>query len=180
VVNLRPGADRTAYRNRIPATGGEGIAVQDQPWTDYSYADSFYILLNALVGSLALVLAAIAAVGVFNATLLSTRERVHDIAVLKALGMTPPQIGVMAAASALVMSAVATLIGFPAGIWLIGAVINAMGSLYGFVASDSGAAIGPVTGGLIVVSVFLVALAGAALPARWAAATPVTQVLRSE
>jgi putative ABC transport system permease protein len=177
LVNLLPGADKTSYGKRISAAGGEGIAVQEQPWAQY--LDGFYTLLNALVGSLALVLAAIAAVGVFNATLLSTRERVHDIAVLKALGMTPAQIAVMAAASALVMAAVAAVIGIPAGIWLVGMVVGAMGDLYGFVGNGS-AAIGPLSAVLIVASVFVVALAGAALPARWAARTPVTQVLRSE
>jgi putative ABC transport system permease protein len=162
---------------RLQAAAPNGLSVPDRPWIQY--AAGFTGLLNALVGGLTLVLVVIAAVGVFNAVLLSTRERVHDIAILKALGMTPAQIGIMAGASALVMTAVATIIGIPAGIWLVAAIVAAMGDLYGFVVTGA-SGVGPLSAALVVAGAFVVALAGAALPARWAAATPVTEVLRSE
>ena len=124
-------------------------------------------------------MALIAAAGVFNATLLATRERVHDIATLKSLGMTPAQIAAMAAASSCVVAVVAAMVGIPIGVWLLGVITATMGDLYGFMFDISGS-LNPITILLVIAGAFAVALAGAAMPARWAAATPVAQVLRSE
>ena len=134
-------------------------------------------LLSGMIGGLALVLALIAAAGVFNATWLSTRERIHDIAVLKGLGMTPGQIALMAVASTLVLTAVASLLGVPAGIWLQKAIWDQITGSYGVLLTIH---VAPATLILALLGAFVVALAGAALPARRAAATPVAEVLRSE
>jgi len=44
-----------------------------------------------LIGTLTLLLAIVAGLGVLNSIVLSTRERVHDLGVFKAAGMTPRQ-----------------------------------------------------------------------------------------
>ena len=49
-----------------------------------------------LIGTLAALLAAVAALGVLNTVVLETRERVHDIGIFKAVGMTPRQTTAMA------------------------------------------------------------------------------------
>ena len=176
LVKLPPGADAWAFASRVAAREPDALSVEPVAWAQW--AAPFIALLNTLVGGLTLVLALIAAAGVFNATLLSTRERLRDIATLKALGMTPRQIGVMAAASALVLALIAAVIGIPVGMVLLGVIVGAMGDLYGFVVSS--ASLSAPTAALVVGGAFVVALAGAAVPARWAAAVPVTQVLRSE
>ena len=48
-----------------------------------------FVILDALITTLTLLLCAVAALGVLNTVVLNTRERVHDIGVLKAIGMTP-------------------------------------------------------------------------------------------
>ena len=45
-----------------------------------------------LIGTLTLLLALVAGLGVLNTVVLNTRERVHDLGVFKAVGMTPRQI----------------------------------------------------------------------------------------
>ena len=47
--------------------------------------------MQGLIGTLTLMLAMVAGLGVLNTIVLSTRERVHDLGVFKAVGMTPRQ-----------------------------------------------------------------------------------------
>ena len=49
-----------------------------------------------MITTLTLLLAAVAALGVLNTVVLITRERVHDLAVFKAIGMSPRQTIAMA------------------------------------------------------------------------------------
>jgi putative ABC transport system permease protein len=42
----------------------------------------------------------VAGLGIFNTTLLNTREQVRDVGILKAVGTTPAQVRVMARAAA--------------------------------------------------------------------------------
>ena len=176
LVQLRAGTDVAAYTARLAAKSSQ-LGVQED--INKTYAQPFVAFINVIIGGLTLVLALIAAAGVFNATLLATRERVHDIATLKSLGMTPAQIAAMAAASSCVVAVVAAMVGIPIGVWLLGVITATMGDLYGFMFDISGS-LNPITILLVIAGAFAVALAGAAMPARWAAATPVAQVLRSE
>src|SRR5437660_12097637 len=79
-----------------------------------------------MIVGLTTLLVLVAAVGVFNATLLSTRERSHDIATLKAVGMTSGQIAVMVTGTALVLTVTAGVIGVPLGFGLPGAFFSAL------------------------------------------------------
>lgn len=176
MVQLRPGTDTAAYVARLTAENSR-LGVQGVP--NKAYVQPATSMIDGLIGGLTVVLALIAAIGVFNAMLLATRERVHDIATLKSVGMTPVQIGVMVATAACAIALVGALLGIPLGIWLLGVISGAMGDLYGLVV-DSGSALNPVTAAFAVFGSVVVALAGAALPTRWAAATPPAQVLRAE
>jgi putative ABC transport system permease protein len=173
LIRLRPGSDAKAYAKRVAAISPDFLLVAPK----WAGLDGWVNLLSGMIGGLALVLALIAAAGVFNATWLSTRERIHDIAVLKGLGMTPGQIALMAVASTLVLTAVASLLGVPAGIWLQKAIWDQITGSYGVLLTIH---VAPATLILALLGAFVVALAGAALPARCAAATPVAEVLRSE
>lgn len=49
------------------------------------------VAMDALIGMLTLMLVVVAGLGVLNTVVLDTRDRVHDLGVFKALGMTPRQ-----------------------------------------------------------------------------------------
>lgn len=176
LVKLRAASNAAAFANRVGASGPESL---NATATSLEQVDFYTGLITGMIGGLTVVLVLVAAVGVFNATLLSTRERSHDIATLKALGMTAGQIAMMVTGSALVLAVVASVIGVPLGVWLTGAVFSAMFEFLGVIV-DSSRSFGPVTLLLVFSATVAVALAGAALPARWAAASPVADVLRSE
>ena len=52
-------------------------------------------LMEAIIGMLTLMLTVVAGLGVLNMIVMNTRERVHDLGVFKAIGMTPRQTIVM-------------------------------------------------------------------------------------
>lgn len=174
LVRLSSGADPTAYAHRIAAIAPDFLDARATSLADLGIYTS---ALWWMIGAFALVLMLIAAAGVFNATLLLTRERVHDIAILKSLGLTSPQTLLMVAGSTLVLIVVAVAIGVPGGVWLQSVIWGSMaGTLGALIAPE----IAPASLAIALVGASLVALSGAVLPGRWAAATPVSEVLRSE
>ncbi|WP_433916334.1 ABC transporter permease [Streptomyces sp. NBC_01744] len=139
------------------------------------------VTLNALSVTLTLMLVAVAALGVLNGVLLDTRERVREIGVHKALGMTPRQTIAMVITSVVVTGLAAGTLGVPLGVALHGWVIPAMGDSVGLRLPDSviavyhGAELLPLAlGGL------LIATLGALLPAGWAARARTATALRTE
>ncbi|MFJ2556373.1 MULTISPECIES: ABC transporter permease [unclassified Streptomyces] len=139
------------------------------------------VTLNALSAVLTLMLVAVAALGVLNGVLLDTRERVREIGVHKALGMTPRQTVTMVITSVVLTGLVAGALGVPLGVALHGWVIPAMGDSVGLrfpgsvIAVYHGAELLPLAlGGL------LIATLGALLPASWAARARTATSLRTE
>lgn len=176
LIKLQPGSDSSAYARRIAAIAPDSL---DGRATNLAVVNEYMNLLTGMIGGLTLVLLLIAGAGVFNATLLTTRERVRDIAILKTVGMTSRQVALMAIAAIWVLAFAAVCVGLPLGMWLEGVIFDNFGAPYG-VALDYSLTFTPLPIGLSLLAAFLVAVAGAAVPARWAAATPVAQVLRSE
>jgi len=153
-----------------------------QPISSFGSGFNIEAALDAMVVALALILGAIAGLGVFNALLLTTRERVRDIAILKALGMTPGQVSAMVIVSAGVLGLVGGVLGIPAGLGLYRYLVDAMARVAGF-SITSGTfpnSFDPVQLVLLALAGVLVALLGAILPARWAARTAVFDVLNLE
>ncbi|MET9591902.1 FtsX-like permease family protein [Streptomyces sp. NPDC006516] len=139
------------------------------------------VTLNALSAMLTLMLVAVAALGVLNGVLLDTRERVREIGVHKALGMTPRQTVAMVLTSVVVTGLVAGALGVPLGVALHGWVLPAMGDSVGLrlpdavIAVHDGTVLLPLAlGGL------LIAALGALPPAGWAAGTRTATALRTE
>ena len=75
-----------------------------------------------------LLLAAVAGLGVLNTVVLQTRERVHDLGVFKAVGMTPRQTIAMVVCSVAGIGLVAGLIAVPVGVALHHYVLPIMGN----------------------------------------------------
>ena len=134
-----------------------------------------------LAGTLTLLLAGVAGLGVFNTVLLNTRERVHEIGVLKTLGMTPRQTRAMIVSAMAAVGVIAGTLAVPLGWALHRAVLPAMGDSFGTrlppVVRDvyhPGQLIGLVAAGAAI------AVLGSLIPAGWAARTHPAAALRAE
>jgi putative ABC transport system permease protein len=144
-------------------------------------ASDVVIVMSTLVATLTLMLVAVAALGVLNTVVQDTRERIHDLGIFKALGMTPRQTVTMVLTSVALSGLVAGLIGVPIGAALERMTLNPMQNAVGMhlppsvTHSYSAALVLPLlTGGI------MIALLGAVLPAGWAARSRTAAALRTE
>jgi len=172
-VALRPGVSATSYVRGLHLGPLYGVNLTGR-------GDGFAVVIG-LIGTLTLLLAIVAGLGVLNTVVLHTRERVHDLGVFKAIGMTPWQAITMVVCWVAGVGLVAGLIAVPVGITLHHYVLPIMAA-----AANTG--LPPsflrVYGGWQVVVLALaglvIAVAGALLPAGWAAATRTATALRAE
>ena len=141
----------------------------------------FYLIASALIGFLALMVAIAAGLGVLNTVLMTTRDRVHDLGVFKALGMRPGQIVTMVICWIAVPAIVAAAMAAPAAVALNTATLHAMGATAhtGIPASFT-QVFGPLRLALLSLAAVAIAVAGALLPAAWAARTRPATALRAE
>jgi AcrR family transcriptional regulator len=122
-----------------------------------------------------------AASGVLNSVLMVTRERVHDLGVFKAIGMTPRQTIAMVVCWVVVPAIGAALIALPAGMILQNVIVHAIGGIAGigipgrFVHVYGGAELL-----LLALAGLAIAAVGAVGPASWAAASKTTAALHTE
>jgi putative ABC transport system permease protein len=174
-VQLRPGVDPGPYAVSLGQSLGDGFGVGT------SHGGRFYSVAKSLLELLMLMTALAAALGVLNTVLLGTRDRVHDLGVFKAVGMTPRQSIVMVVCWVAVPGVIAAAIAIPAGMILHSVTAQNMGR-----AADTGIppsflhVYGPVELFLLALAGLVIAAAGAFLPARWAARSPTAAVLRVE
>jgi len=177
-IQLKPGTDGDHYAGAIQSsTTGLGIDVHG-----HGGVDTAFILINSVLAGLALILTLIALAGVFNTVVLNTREKARDIAILKAVGMTPQQVMTMVMASVALVGVFGAAIGIPAGIALHRNILVLMGQIASgtnipnqyFSVFDPELLIALAAGGIVI------ALLGAMLPAQWAARSRVTEVLQTE
>ncbi|MEV6378549.1 FtsX-like permease family protein [Streptomyces sp. NPDC051773] len=179
-VRTAPGTDQAQYLDALNrALDGAGLAAFAH--ADGGNSSSVIVAMDALIGTLTLMLVVVAGLGVLHTVVLDTRERVRDLGVLKALGMTPRQTVAMVVVSVAGVGLLAGLVAVPAGIVLHGVVTPFMGDAVGMTLPDTVLAVydGPVLaclalGGLVI------AVTGALLPAGWAAGTGTARALRTE
>ncbi len=178
-IGLTAGTDPSAYADKLTAALGRnapGVFVRAED----SDRQGFVILLT-LIGTLTLLLATVAALGVFNTALLNTRERVHEIGVLKSLGMTPGQVRATVIASLTGVGLVAGVIATPLGQALHHWILPAMAAGAGLGLPSSiidvyrPAELVALAGAGVVLAVL-----GALVPATWAAQSRIATALRSE
>ncbi len=176
-VALTGGTDPHAYVQALSAAVGS-MAVLPQVTGEGS--DVIRVMLG-LISTLSLLLAGVAALGVFNTVVLNTRERVHEIGVLKSIGMTPRQVGVMVVTSMVTIGLVGGALAVPLGWALHRWILPVMGNAAGTGIPDSVVAVyGPLQ--LVGLGAAGVALAvlGALVPAGWAGRTRAATALRAE
>jgi putative ABC transport system permease protein len=118
---------------------------------------------------------------VLNTVVLQTRERVHDLGVFKAVGMTPRQLTAMVVCSAAGVGLIAGLAAVPAGVALQRYVLPVMAH-----AAQTGVpasvlnVYAPAGLALLALSGLVIAAAGALAPATWAARARTASALRAE
>jgi putative ABC transport system permease protein len=176
-VALTGGTDPHAYVQALSAAVGS-MAVLPQVTGESS--EVIRIMLG-LISTLSLLLAGVAALGVFNTVVLNTRERVHEIGVLKSIGMTPRQVGVMVVTSMVTIGVFGGALAVPLGWALHRWILPVMGNAAGTGIPDSVLAVyGPLQ--LVGLGAAGVALAvlGALVPAGWAGRTRAATALRAE
>ena len=174
-VGLRPGTPAASYAQSLNARLGPGYFARPN-----DQQRGLPVILG-LITALTLLLAVVAALGVLNTVVLHTRDRVHDLGVFKAVGMNPGQTLVMVVSTVALTGLVAGLAAVPAGIGLQHYLVSAMAAAAGtrlpasFLAVYSGPELAVLAGAGV-----LIAVAGALLPAGWAARAAAAAALRAE
>lgn len=139
------------------------------------------LALNTLTGLLTVMLVAVAALGVLNAVVLQTRERVRELGVHKAIGMTPRQAVTVVLASVVPVGLVGGALGVPAGIALHGVMVPAMGASAGVRLPSSLLDVyRPWLITVLALGGVAIAVLGALMPAGWAARVRTATALRTE
>jgi len=174
-IKLKPGTDRTAY---VAALQSKNVHAE---LTRTEGLDDTLLLLDSLTALLTALLTSVAGLGVLNAVVLESRDRVHDIGVHKSLGMTPKQTAAMVVASVGVPGLIGGALGVPAGYllhhWAVPAMAHGAGIRLPHSTVDvyaAGVLAALALGGLVI------AAGGALLPAGWAARTRTAVALRTE
>jgi putative ABC transport system permease protein len=174
-VQVRPGTSQAGYAEAVDAALGSGYAAGVN-----SNNKGLPIVLG-LIGTLTLLLAVVAGLGVLNTVVLQTRERVHDLGVFKAVGMTPGQVIAMVVCWVAGAGLVAGAAAVPAGIALQHYLVPVFAAEAGtrlpasFVNVYSGGQIAA-----LALAGVVIAVAGALLPAGWAARSRPVAALRAE
>ncbi|GGV28856.1 hypothetical protein GCM10010293_28590 [Streptomyces griseoflavus] len=173
-VKLGDGADPAAYARAARAAdpGVDPVPVGPNNVT------------RTIVGSasvLTLMLAVVAALGVFNTAVLNTHDRRRDLGVLKSIGMTPRQVTAMTVTSMAVLGAAGSVAGVPLGMaghhWVVPRMADAVDITLPPSMMDVWRA--PALAGVALAGL-AIAVLGALVPARRAARLTTAQVLRSE
>jgi putative ABC transport system permease protein len=175
-VGLRPGVSATTYAQSLQTTLGNSYSAQLN-----SRKSVIVDLMVAIIGMLTLMLTVVAALGVLNMTVMNTRERVHDLGVFKAIGMTPRQTIAMVVCWVAGTGLVAGVLAVPAGMAVHRVVLPIMASAAGLALPPSFLSVYGTweLAGLAIAGV-AIAVLGALLPAGWAARIRTATALHAE
>lgn len=192
---LKPGIDPPQYQAALDRALGPGYTVigGSAGITTGDHHQIHGVGLSALIDTslirlLTIMVAVLAGLGVLNTVLMLTRERVHDLGIFKAVGMTPRQAITMVTCSVIAPAIAATVIALPAGMALQDAVIHAIARAEAPRLPPDLAAVPasivhvytPAGLALLALAGLAIAVAGALGPAAWAAASRTTTALRAE
>ncbi|MFC1406754.1 MULTISPECIES: ABC transporter permease [Streptacidiphilus] len=178
-VVLKPGTEVAAYTSGLrTALQSSGVQVEAN---ETEHVSPVVVAFDAMSVLLTLMLVSVAGLGVLNSVVLDTRERVHDLGVCKAVGMTPGQTVAQVLSSVVGAGLVGAALGVPIGLALHDYIIPVMMRTAG---SGTPSQIEDVYGLLELVLLGVggvaVAVCGAMLPAGWAAKARTATALRTE
>jgi putative ABC transport system permease protein len=182
-IDLRPGTSTQGYTSALQRTlqralGPDIVVGTEGASSIAGFLDtSLFAWLTVLTGMLA-------GLGVLNAALLATRERVHDLGVFKAVGMTPRQAITMVICWVIAPAAIAVAIALPAGLITQDHLVRQLTSHTALHGTALPGSFVQVLGGtdllLLALAGLAIAVAGALGPAIWAARTRTSAVLHTE
>jgi putative ABC transport system permease protein len=175
-VGLRPGYSATAYAQAVQSRLGNNY------FTSINNRKSVVIdLMLAIIGMLTVMLAVVAGLGVLNMVVMHTRERVHDLGVFKAIGMTPRQTITMVVCWVAGTGLVAGLLAVPAGVEVHRYVLPIMASAASLAVPPSFLSVyGGLEMAVLALAGIAIAVLGALLPASWAASIRTATALHAE
>ncbi|WP_027345240.1 ABC transporter permease [Hamadaea tsunoensis] len=179
-IGLAPGTDAARYAEDLQKQydAGDGVFVDNLLANSGSET---LLVLTGLITLLTLLLSGVAAAGVLNTVVLTTRERIQEIGVLKSLGMTPRQTRMMIISSMIGLGLLAGVVAVPLGVALQHRVLPIMGNAAGIaIPSEIVDVYGLPQLVLLGLAGVVLAVLGALLPAGWAARTRVATALRAE
>jgi putative ABC transport system permease protein len=176
-VGLKPGTGSAAYMQSVNKALGS-----NSPFAAVGPdGGQFYTIAISLIGLLSLMVAIAAGLGVLNTVLMTTRDRVHDLGIFKSLGMRPGQVLTMVICWIVVPAVVAAAIAAPAAVALNTATVHAMAATaHTGVPASFTAVFSPARLALLSLAALVIAIAGALLPAGWAARARPATALRAE
>jgi putative ABC transport system permease protein len=176
-IGLKPGVSAGAYSQSLNARLGSGSPFQ----ATGPDGGQFYVIAIALIGLLSLMVAVASGLGVLNTVLMTTRDRVHDLGIFKALGMRPGQVLVMVTCWVVGPAVIAAVIAAPAAVLLNTATLRAMAATAHTGVPASFTDVYPVPRlALLSLAAVVIAVVGALLPATWAARARPATALRAE
>jgi ABC-type lipoprotein release transport system permease subunit len=174
-VQLVSGGDVAAYVAAVMAAD-PGI----DAW-DTSQLSDFALTVIGFSSALALLLALVAAIGVFNTVVLNVRERRRDLGMLKSIGMTPRQVVAMVLTSMALVGVAGGLLGIPLGVLAHRFIVPAAAESSRVQLPDWVLNVWPApTLALLALAGLVIALLGALVPARGAARLTIAEVLHNE
>ncbi|AQZ66254.1 ABC-type antimicrobial peptide transport system, permease component [[Actinomadura] parvosata subsp. kistnae] len=160
---LKPGADPQEVRGRLLASSQEGLDVQ----AAVNPADRLSVIRVVIVALIA-VLALIGLANLLTASALGLRDHAFDLAVLKAMGLTPRQVMATLVTGTGLLVVLGVGVGAAAGVSVVTGLIDWQGHTSG-VGAGIGRAPSPLTLVVAVLVAVGTALAVALIPARRAA-----------
>ncbi|HEX8005068.1 MAG TPA: FtsX-like permease family protein [Trebonia sp.] len=176
-VGLKPGTNVAGYIQALNSKFGANGAWSASP----EDGGQFYTIADTLISILALMVAIAAGLGVLNTVLMTTRDKVHDMGIFKALGMRPGQTLTMVVCQIIPPAVIAGAIAAPAAVALTTATIKAMaGTAHTGVPASFTQVFPPSRLALLSLAALLIAVVGALLPASWAARSRPATALRAE
>ena len=176
-IGLRAGTSPARYAATLTRALGGGVFVG----LPRSGAPGFGLVDTSYIRLLTAAMAVLAGLGVLNSVLLVTRERVHDLGVFKAVGMTPRQTLAMVTCWVVVPASGAAVLALPGGMLIQDVTVRALAANIGLPLPGQFIHVyGAVQLLLLALAGLGIAMAGALLPAGWAAATRTSAALRAE
>ncbi|GAB2851039.1 hypothetical protein GCM10022221_58030 [Actinocorallia aurea] len=173
-ITLAPGTSADDFVASLRADGLSAYALTEN-------GDTGRTVVLALMAVLTLGIAAIAGLGVFNTVVLNTRDRARDFGILKSLGATPRQVLAIVLSSMALLGLTGGLLGIPLGLAAYARVLPMIASSGGVDLPYGITEIYPwLSLVLFTLAGTAIALAGAFIPATWAARTTTAAALRSE
>jgi putative ABC transport system permease protein len=176
-VGLQPGTNVAGYVEGLNSQFGANGVWSAAP----EHGGQFYIIAGNLISILALMVAIAAGLGVLNTVLMTTRDKVHDMGIFKALGMRPGQTLTMVVCQVIPPAVIAGAIAAPAAVALTTATVKAMaGTAHTDVPASFTQVLPPSRLALLSLAGLVIAVLGALLPASWAARSRPATALRAE